>query len=145
MKNSVIDIVQRFQTHHALQEERELKNSHASRNGAVPPSVPDNNGIPENTLFENEELRISTVTLPQGTEWPAPRDSRDRLVVRLGEIDPPLSNESDPVFPARWTWIPANSDFTVANETDEARNLMIVAFNEARSTAGAGESRGQRS
>jgi hypothetical protein len=63
MKNSVIDIVQRFQTHHALQEEREL-NSHASRNGAVPPSVPDNNGIPENTIFESEDLRISTVTLP---------------------------------------------------------------------------------
>ena len=31
MKNNVIDIIERFQTHHALQEERELKNLHASR------------------------------------------------------------------------------------------------------------------
>ena len=130
MKNSVIDIVQRFQTHHALQEERELKNSHASKSGAVPPSVPDKNGIPENTIFESEDLRISTVTLPRGTEWPAPHDGRERLVVRLGEMGHPLLKERDPAFPARWTWIPANSDFTVANETDETRNLMIVAFHD---------------
>ena len=130
MKKSVIDIVESFQTHHALQEERELKNSHASRNGAVPPSAPNKNGIPENTIFESEEMRISTVTLPRGTEWPAPRDGRDRLIVRLGEIGRPLLKESDPAFPARWTWIPANSDFKVANETDETRNLMIVAFHD---------------
>ena len=32
---SVIDIVERFQTKHALQEERETKNFHPSTNGAV--------------------------------------------------------------------------------------------------------------
>jgi hypothetical protein len=130
MKKNVIDIIQSFQTHHALQEERELKNSHAARNGAVAPGAPDKNGIPENTIFENEEMRISTVTLPGGTEWSPPNDGRDRLVVRLGEIDHPLSKESDPAIPARWTWIAANSDFKVANETDETRNLMIVAFHD---------------
>jgi len=130
MKKNIIDIIQSFQTHHALQEERQLKNSHAPGNGAAAPGASDKNGIPENTIFENEEMRISTVTLPGGTEWSPPNDGRDRLVVRLGEIDHPLSKESDPAIPARWTWIPANSDFKVANETDKTRNLMIVAFHD---------------
>ncbi len=127
-RRNVIDIIERFQTEHSLQEERELKHFHAPGNGAVAPSAPDKNGIPENTIFENEEMRISTVTLPGGTEWSPPHDGRDRLVVRLGEIDHPLSKDSDPAFPARWTRIPAKSDFKVANETDETRNLMTVAF-----------------
>src|SRR5947209_17923998 len=40
-RRSVVDIVERFQTQHALQEEREMKNLHPSTNGAVPPAVPD--------------------------------------------------------------------------------------------------------
>jgi hypothetical protein len=35
MSDNVADIIERFQTHHALKEERELKNSHAPENGAV--------------------------------------------------------------------------------------------------------------
>ena len=130
MKNNLIDIVERFQMHHALQEERELKNSNAPGNGAVAPGAPDKNGIPENTLFECDEMRISTVTLPGGTEWTPPHDGWERLVVRLGEIGHPFSKDSEPAFPARWTWIPANSDFKVANGSDETRNLMIVAFHD---------------
>jgi len=38
-RRSVIDIVERFQTKHALQEERETKNFPASRNGAVAPGI----------------------------------------------------------------------------------------------------------
>jgi len=34
-RRGVIDIVERFQTKHALQEERETKNFHPSTNGAV--------------------------------------------------------------------------------------------------------------
>jgi hypothetical protein len=34
-RRSVIDIVERFQTKHALQEERETKDFHPSTNGAV--------------------------------------------------------------------------------------------------------------
>ena len=34
-RRSVIDIVERFQAKHALQEERETKNFHPSTNGAV--------------------------------------------------------------------------------------------------------------
>ena len=38
-RRSVIDIVERFQTKHALQEERKTKNFHPSTNGAVAPSI----------------------------------------------------------------------------------------------------------
>jgi hypothetical protein len=37
MSNNVIDIIERFQTQHALQEEREMNNFNALRNGAVAP------------------------------------------------------------------------------------------------------------
>jgi len=42
-RRSVVDIVERFQTQHALQEEREIKNLHPSTNGAVPRALPDGN------------------------------------------------------------------------------------------------------
>jgi len=38
-RRSVIDIVERFQAKHALQEERETKNFHPSTNGAVATSI----------------------------------------------------------------------------------------------------------
>jgi hypothetical protein len=38
-RRSVIDIVERFQTKRALQEERETKNLHPSTNGAVAPGI----------------------------------------------------------------------------------------------------------
>jgi len=38
-RRSVIDIVERFQTKHALQEERETKNFHPSMNGAIAPAI----------------------------------------------------------------------------------------------------------
>jgi hypothetical protein len=36
---SVIDIVERFQAKHALQEERETKNFHPSTNGEIVPGI----------------------------------------------------------------------------------------------------------
>jgi hypothetical protein len=131
MKENVMDIVERFQTHHALREERELKNSHASANGAVAPSVPDKNEMTGNRIFETEEVRVCEITVPGSTEWSPPHDGRDRLVVTLGKIDQLSLGDSDAVFPARWTWVPANSDFKVPNEADQTRNLMIVEFSEA--------------
>ncbi|MEY2542502.1 MAG: hypothetical protein QOI22_2104 [Verrucomicrobiota bacterium] len=133
MKKNVMDIVERFQTHHALQEERELKNSHAAANDSIAPSVPDKNGMPGNSIFETEEVQVSTVIVPRSTEWSPPHDGRDRLVVTLGKIDQLSLGDSGPVFPARWTWVPANSDFQVANGADQTRNLMIVEFNDAGS------------
>jgi len=38
-RRSVIEIVERFQTKHALQEQRETKNLHPSTNGAVAPGI----------------------------------------------------------------------------------------------------------
>jgi hypothetical protein len=130
IKMNIIDIVERFQMLHALQEEREFKNSHASRNGTGARSAPTTNGIGKNIIFESEEVRISTVTLLRDTEWSPPHDGRDRLVARLGQIDHSVSKDSDPAFSARWTWIPANGDFKVVNETDETRHLMIAAFHD---------------
>jgi len=54
--HSVVDIIERFQTHHALLEEREMKNPHASTSDAVAPGVPDNNGIPKTSKPETEEV-----------------------------------------------------------------------------------------
>ncbi len=60
MKGSnVIDIIERFQTHHALQEEREMKNFHASTNAAVAPAVPDKNGLPRKSIPETKEVVIA--------------------------------------------------------------------------------------
>jgi len=38
-RRSVIDIVERFQTKHALQEERETKNSHSLTDGGIAPGI----------------------------------------------------------------------------------------------------------
>lgn len=51
--NNVMDIIERFQTHHALQEEHEMASAHASGNGAVAPSAPD-----KHSIFETEEVRV---------------------------------------------------------------------------------------
>ena len=65
MKGSnVIDIIERFQTHHALQEEREMKNFHASANGALAPDVPNKNGLPRNSLAQREEAVIAEEPSP---------------------------------------------------------------------------------
>jgi hypothetical protein len=53
---NIIDIIERFQTHHALREEREMKNLHASTNGAVAPGVPDKNGTLKKSIPETEEI-----------------------------------------------------------------------------------------
>ena len=66
---NVIDIIERFQTHHALQEEREMKNFRASTSGAVAPGVPDKNGMPKKSIPETEEVVIaeqsSLIRLPK--------------------------------------------------------------------------------
>ena len=60
MKGSnVIDIIERFQTHHALREEREMKSFHASTNGALAPDVPDKIRGPEKSTPETEQVVIA--------------------------------------------------------------------------------------
>ena len=77
MKSNVIDIIQRFQTRHALEEERELKDFHASGNGAVAPSIPDKNSTPENSDKDidinrsrpNETTRDIPVIVLTASNW----------------------------------------------------------------------------
>ena len=72
MSNNVIDIIERFQTRHALQEEREVKKFDASTNSAAAAGVPDKNGKAKNNIFEMEEVRVWTVAVPGSTEWSRP-------------------------------------------------------------------------
>jgi hypothetical protein len=130
MSSNVIDIIERSQARHALEEEREMNNFHASTNGAVAPGPPDENGRSKTSIFEMEEVRVWTVAVPGNTEWSPPNDGRDRMVVTLGRIRQ-IPKESDSAFPARWSCIPANSDCKVANEVERTMNLMIVEFIEA--------------
>jgi hypothetical protein len=127
MSNNVIDIIERFQTRHALQEEREVKKFDASTNSGAAAGVPYKNGKAKNSIFEMEEVRVWTVAVPGSTEWSPPHDGRDRMVVTLGRIRQ-LPRETDSAFPARWACIPANSDCNVANEAEQTMNLMIVEF-----------------
>jgi hypothetical protein len=62
-RRSVIDIIERFQTHHALQEEREMKNFHAPTNGAAAPFLPDKNAMPRNGMFETQKS-VNTKEIP---------------------------------------------------------------------------------
>ena len=55
MSGNVIDIIERFQTRHALQAEQEMKNFNASTNGAPTQGVPDKNAIPKNGIFETQK------------------------------------------------------------------------------------------
>jgi hypothetical protein len=57
------------------------------------------------------------------------------MVVMLGKTDQLLPKDSDPVFPARGTWIPANSNFKVPNKADQTRTLLIVEFNDVNGEA----------
>ena len=127
MTNNVIDIIERFQTQHAVQEEREMNNFDALTNGSVAPGMPEENGRSKTSIFEMEEVRVWTVAVPRNTEWSPPHDGRDRMVVTLGRIRH-LPRESDSAFAARWACIPANRDCKVANEAEQTMNLMIVEF-----------------
>jgi len=54
-RRNLIEIIERFQTRHALQEEQEWKNFDAPRNGAPTQGVPDKNAMPRNSIFETQK------------------------------------------------------------------------------------------
>ena len=129
-RRNVSNIIERFQTKHALQEERERKNLVASPNGEFSSGVPDKDGTRPKGIFENEQVRVSTTSVPKGTDWSAPHDGRDRVVVLLGQINQLAeANEKDSSSSAwRVTRIPANSDINVPNDSDQTKILMILEF-----------------
>jgi hypothetical protein len=130
-RRNAIDIITRFQTEHALQEERERKTLHASPNGAVISGAPDKKGIRQKSVFQNEQVRVSIISVPKGTDWPPPHDGRDRVVILQDKINQVAETiEKDSFSSSAWrvTWIPANSNVNVPNKSDETKNLMILEF-----------------
>ncbi|MFZ3374691.1 MAG: hypothetical protein WA183_03975 [Chthoniobacterales bacterium] len=113
-----------------MKVERERKDFYASPNGAVISGAPDKKGMPQKGIFENEQVRVSTMSVPKGTDWSPPRDERDRVVVLLDKVNQAAeTNEEEPSSSAwRVTFIPANSDVNVPNKSDQTKNLMILEF-----------------
>ena len=64
-RHNVIDIIERFQTRHALQEEQKLKNFNASTGGAPTQGVPDKNGMPGG-IFETQKSINTKEVQPSG-------------------------------------------------------------------------------
>jgi hypothetical protein len=77
--NNIIDIIERSQTRHALQKERELKHLDGLSHSPV--------ALVKSEGSETDGVRISTVAIPGRTQWSPPHDGRDRLVVMLGKAD----------------------------------------------------------
>ena len=130
-RRSLISIFERLEKEHALKVERERKTSHASPSGGVPSGAPDKSVIAK-AIFENEQVRASTNSIPKGSDWSAPHDGRDRVVVLLDKVNQIAeTNEKDSSSSAwKLTWIPANSDVNVRNKSDQTKNLMILEFKE---------------
>jgi len=126
---SLISIFERLATEHALKVERERKTLHASPSGVIS-GASDKSVIPQKAIFENEQVRISTTSIPKGSDWPAPHDGRDRVVVLLDKVNQVAETNEKNSSSSAWkvTWIPANSDVNVSNNSDRTNNLMILEF-----------------
>jgi len=131
-RHSLISIFERLATEHALKVERERKTLHASPSGAVISGTPDKSVISQKAIFENEQVRVSTTSVSKGSDWSAPRDRRDRVVVLLDKVNQIAETNEKDSSSSAWkvTWIPANSDVNVRNKSDQTKNLMILEFKE---------------
>ena len=131
-RRSLISVFERLQTEHALKVERERKTLHGSPSGAVISGTPDKSVISQKAIFENEQVRVSTTFVPKGSDWSAPHDGRDRVVVLLGKVNQIAETNEKDSSSSAWkvTWIPANSDVNVRNKSDQTKNLMILEFKE---------------
>ncbi len=129
-RHSLISIIERLETEHASKVERERKTLHGSPSGAVISGAPDKSVIPQKAIFENEQVRVSTTSVPKGTDWSAPHDGRDRVVVLLDKINQVAETNEKNSSASAWkvTWIPANSDVNVPNNSDQTKILMILEF-----------------
>ena len=129
-RRNVSNIIERFQTKHALREERERKNLLTSPNGEFISGVPGKNGTRPKGIFENEQVRVSTTSVPKGTNWSMPHDGRHRVVVLLGQINQLAETNEKDSSSSAWcvTRISANSDINVPNNSDQTKILMILEF-----------------
>ena len=131
-RRSLISVFERLQTEHALKVERERKTLHGPPSGAVISGTPDKSVISRKAIFENEQVRVSTTSVPKGSDWSAPHDGRDRVVVLLDKVNQIAETNEKDSSSSAWkvTWIPANSDVNVRNKSDQTKNLMILEFKE---------------
>jgi hypothetical protein len=129
-RHSLISIFERLERQHALKVERERKALPASPSGAVISGAPDKSIILQKAIFENEHVRVSTTSVPKGSDWLAPHDGRDRVVVLLDKVNPVAETNEKNSSSSAWkvTWIPSNSDVNVPNNSDPTKNLMIPEF-----------------
>ncbi len=129
-RHSLISIIERLETEHASKVERERKTLHGSPSGAVISGAPDKSVIPQKAIFENEQVRVSTTSIPKGTDWSTPHDGRDRVVVLLDKVNQVAETNEKNSSSSAWrvTWIPANSDVNVPNKSDQTKNLIILEF-----------------
>jgi hypothetical protein len=109
---------------------REIKNFHASPNEAAILGDPRKNGIVQKDIFENEQVRVSIVSVLKDADWSLPHDGRDRIVVLVDKINQPAETDERKSSSSarRVTWIPANSRVSATNESDQTKNLMILEF-----------------
>jgi hypothetical protein len=130
LRHSLISIIEHLEAKRALEAERKMENFQAPSNGAIISGGPNKNGIPQKSIFENEQVRVSATSVPKGTGWSAPHDGRDRIVVFLDKINQAVETNEKDSSSSAWpvTWIPADSDFSIANKSDQIRNLMILEF-----------------
>ena len=128
-RHSLISIFERLATEHALKVERERKTLHASPSGVIS-GASDKSAIPQKAIFENEQVRVSTTSISKGTDWSAPHDGRDRVVVLLDKINQvaETNDKNSSASALKVTWIPANSDVNVPNNSDQTKILMILEF-----------------
>ena len=117
-----MDLVSIIERLAELKAERELKNFHASPNGAAILSDPHKNGIAQKDIFESEQVRVSIVSVLKDTDWSLPHDGHKKN-------QPAETNERKSSSSARRvTWIPANSDVSATNKSDQTKNLVILEF-----------------
>jgi len=129
-RHSLISIIERLETEHASKVERERKTLHRSPSGAVISGAPDKSVVPQKAIFENEQVRVSTTSVPKGSDWSAPHDGQDRVVVLLDKVNQVAETNEKNSSSSAWkvTSIPANSDVNVPNDSDRTKNLMILEF-----------------
>ena len=134
---NLISIIERLEIEHALKAEREMKKFHVSFNGAAILGGPNRNGILQKNIFENEQVGVSTTSVPKGTNWSTPHDGRDRIVVLLDKTNQAAETNERESFSSAWrvTWIPANSDVKVPNNSDQTKNLLILEFKDVAEQA----------
>jgi hypothetical protein len=112
-----------------LRPQGEVKKSYSSLREALATSA-DENSSHEVTVLETNEVRIVAVAVAAKSNWSAPKDKRNRLVVKTGKIyDTSGLKEKNSPFPAGMlTWVPAGQGWSMSNTALGVEKLMVLEF-----------------